>query len=212
MSEGTAVRTSAGQVVPAPAVRGDHRVDEVDDQAADEALVARAQAGEVRACDALLRRHEGRVLRLLRLFGVPHGDREDVAQEILIRVFRHLEGFRRGRLFQSWLYGIAVNAAHDYRRRLGQKRRDEVEWNDGQKEPTDLAPGPGEVLERRDDRQRLEVALGELSERERAVFVLCELEALDTREVGSALGITRITVRRHLGRARRRLRIILSEK
>ena len=56
-----------------------------------------------------------------------------------------------------------------------------------------------------DLRRQLELALAVLSERERAVFVLRELEGLSTREVARSLGITGVTVRRHLGRARRSL-------
>ena len=56
-----------------------------------------------------------------------------------------------------------------------------------------------------------EQAIEVLSERERAVFILCELEELGTRETAKILGITAITVRRHLGRARERLRRCLSD-
>ena len=68
-----------------------------------------------------------------------------------------------------------------------------------------------DAVELQDRRHRLEVALGQISERERAVFVLREMEGLESREVAGALGITRITVRRHLGLARRRLRRVLQE-
>ena len=57
----------------------------------------------------------------------------------------------------------------------------------------------------------LEAALDGLSERERAVFVLVELEGLERREAARTLGITTITVRRHLSRANGRLRTILAE-
>jgi RNA polymerase sigma factor (sigma-70 family) len=57
----------------------------------------------------------------------------------------------------------------------------------------------------------LERALGALSERERAVFVLREMEEVETVEVARLLGITTITVGRHLGLARRRLAGILAE-
>ena len=60
-------------------------------------------------------------------------------------------------------------------------------------------------------REALEAALGLLSERERAVFVLREMEGLETRDVARTLGITTITVRRHLSRARSRIREILKE-
>jgi RNA polymerase sigma-70 factor (ECF subfamily) len=172
----------------------------------DGALVARARDGDVRALEALLDRHQGPVLRVLRLLGLPAQDREDVAQEVLVRIFRHLGSFKTGRSFSGWVYRITVNAAHDYRHRLLRRSRGETPWTgdiDG-----DEGPGPERGLELR---QALESALEVLSERERAVFVLREMEGLETREVARALGITSITVRRHLGRARNRLQEALSD-
>ncbi len=176
-----------------------------DPEAADDALVGAALAGDARAFDALLTRHESSVLRVLRLLGVPTRDREDVAQEVFIRVFRHLKGYQRGRSFAGWLYRVSVNAAHDYRVRALRTARDEAPWIDGIEPRSE----PGGAADGGDLRRRLESALPQLSERERAVFVLREIEGLETHEIARALGITGITVRRHLGRARERLRILL---
>ncbi len=84
-----------------------------------------------------------------------------------------------------------------------------MDWSEAPPETPTRAPGPVELYDSADQRSRLERALAALSERERAVFVLCELEDQPTRMVARALGITAITVRRHLGRARRRLQQIL---
>lgn len=176
----------------------------------DADLVGAAREGDERAFEMLLRRHEGRVLRVLRLLGVPHSDREDVAQEVFVRVFRHLAGFRAGHTFEGWLYRITVNAVHDQRRRHLRRNRREADWESHAGDPADPAPGPGEIADGRDRRRSLEVALTRLSERERAVFVLCEMEGLESGRVAAALGITSVTVRRHLGRARRRLQRLLA--
>jgi RNA polymerase sigma-70 factor (ECF subfamily) len=170
----------------------------------DDDLVRAAAGGEERAFEVLLSRHEATVLRVLRLLGVNAADREDVAQEVFLRVFRYLGAFRPGRPFSGWIYRITVNASHDYHNRLGRRRRDEAEWREDLAETAAQSGSPGE--RELDLRRRL---LAGLEERERAVFVLCELEGLETREVARALGITRITVRRHLGRARRSLQVEL---
>ncbi|HEX5045412.1 MAG TPA: RNA polymerase sigma factor [Candidatus Polarisedimenticolaceae bacterium] len=168
------------------------------------ALVAAAQDGNVRAFEALLSAHESKVLRVLRYLGVPASDREDVAQEVFVRVFRHLGGFRRGRPFGAWVYRIAVNATHDWRLRGG-GALDEVPWTEEAARIPGSGPDP-------DLARRLLAGLAALSERERAVFVLRELEGLETAAVARTLGITSITVRRHLGLARDRLRRLLDEK
>lgn len=176
----------------------------------DEALVAAAKEGDSAAFEGLLRNHEAEVLRIVRLLGVPPADREDVAQEVFVRVFRHLDSYRPGRSFGGWLYRITVNACHDHRRRAARRGRemDAVEHP----EAVDGRPGPEELAGGSESRGLLEGALTALSERERAVFVLCEMEELPTREVARALQISSITVRRHLSRARRRLQELLEKK
>ncbi len=181
-----------------------------DQDRSDEALVQAAIAGQVRALETLLDRHQGRVLRMLRFLGIPVQDREDVAQEIFVRIFRHLKGFRAGSEFGAWLYRMTVNAAHDYRGRAGRLGRGEAPWLEGD-EREDPRPGPEESAHGRDLRLALDQALESLGERERTIFVLREIEQLSSREVARALGITTITVRRHLSRARRRLRELLGE-
>ena len=176
----------------------------------DDALVAAAREGKVRAFEALLDRHEARVLRILRLLGIASQDREDVAQEFFSRLFRHLNGYRPGRSFEAWLYRVTSNAAHDHRVRLGRRSQREIPWAEGLA-PAETERGPAEIVEGGEIRQALERALASLSDRERAVFVLRELEELETAEVARALGISTITVRRHLSLARRRLRTILRE-
>ncbi len=177
----------------------------------DGELIAAAVAGSDDALDRLLRRHESGVLRLVRLLGVSTDDREDVAQEILVRVFRHLGTFKSGRSFRGWIYRIAVNAVHDHRHRLSRRARRESPWTAGLEETPDDSSAPGDHAVAREQRRALEAALDGLSERERAVFVLIELEGFERREAARTLGITSITVRRHLSRANARLRTLLTD-
>jgi len=129
---------------------------------------------------------------------------------VFVRAFRHLGGYRSSLPFGGWIYRIAVNASHDHRRRLG-RRREVASWDPAADARVDQGEGPGERVERHEERRRLEGALSALTERERAVFVLCEMEGLPSREVARSMAISSITVRRHLGRARRRLREVLRE-
>jgi RNA polymerase sigma-70 factor (ECF subfamily) len=189
----------------------ERRTDSGSDVPSDESLVEAAQRGEVRALDALLSRHQDRVLRLTRLLGVPPQERDDVAQDVFIRVFRHIDSFRRGNPFSGWLYRVTVNVVHDHRRRTARSAAREEAWAGSDEDNrADDAPGPQASLEDRELARRLESALAHLTERERAVFVLREMEGLDSLEVARTLGVTRITVRRHLGLARRRLRTVLA--
>jgi len=180
-----------------------------DPQTTDEDLARAAQRGEVRALEALIERHQAKVLRVLGFLGVPVQDREDVGQEVFVRVFRHLGGYRPRQAFGAWLYRVTVNAAHDYRTRHGRKAAGETDWQEELESAPDSRPGPMESVRRQELRRALEGAMQTLTERERSVFVLKELEGLETAEVARSLGISAITVRRHLFRARRRLRAAL---
>ena len=180
-----------------------------DSEVVDASLVAAAQGGDVRAVESLIVRHEAKVLRVLRFLGVPRRDREDVAQEVFLRVFKHLRRIDPAKPFAGWIYRVTVNAAQDYRVRAVRDGRGDRPLAEGF-EAADVSPGPEEIAREAGLRRRLEGALAHLSERERAVFILKELEGLDTPEIARALGVARITVRRHLGLARRRLKSLLA--
>jgi RNA polymerase sigma-70 factor (ECF subfamily) len=180
--------------------------------AADEALVEAALDGDARALETLLLRHEAKVLRVLRLLGIHAQDREDVAQEVFLRVFRHLGGFRPGRSFGAWIYRVAVNCAHDHRERSRRAHLEERPLPEGAEELPGGGDSPEDAARRAADSRRLEAALDALTDRERSVFVLKEFEGLDTGDVARALGVTGITVRRHLALARRRLREVLGKE
>lgn len=181
------------------------------DPAEDRRLVERARGGDVRAFEALLSRHEAKILRVLRYLGVRDPDREDVAQEVFLRAFRSLARFKREGDFGAWLYRIAVNAAYDHRGRLARSR-----------EVAHAEPGAAPGRANREDRaslpddgvlrEALRHALSALSARERSVFVLREVEGMSTEETAKVLGVMQVTVRRHLGRARDRLRTHLASE
>ncbi len=172
-----------------------------DADAEEPALIEAARRGDARAFETLLQRHEARVFRVLRLLGVDARDRDDVAQNVFLRMFRGLNGFNPGRPFSAWVYKIAANAAIDWRGRSDRLRREEAPWD----EAIEVAAQPP-AAENVDLARRLEAALDTLSERERAVFILVEMEGAEREDVARALGITGITVRRHLALAKDRLR------
>ncbi|HKQ62703.1 MAG TPA: RNA polymerase sigma factor [Candidatus Polarisedimenticolaceae bacterium] len=157
----------------------------------------------------MLLRHETRVTRVLVLLGLGAAEREDAAQEVFLRVFRHLASYRPGLPFGAWLYRIAVNVARDFQRQR-RRRSSESAWNPAAELLPDRSPGPAALAHQDEDRRRLEAALARLSPRERIAFVLCDLEELETADVAQALGISAITVRRHLSRARDHLHRLLT--
>jgi len=154
------------------------------------------------AFEVVFTEHSRLVWRLLVRLGVQPRDAQDVCQEVFIVVHRRLSDFdpRRGGLV-SWLYGICLRAASDYRRRHP-NRRESPEQVLADHEATER---PDRQLEARRAWDKLAGVLDTLDPAQRQVFVLYELEGLDMNEVATLLGSPLQTAYARLHAARRRV-------
>lgn len=187
----------------------------------DEALAARAAAGDGRSLEELVLRFQERVYRLaLRLTGDP-SDAADVVQETFLAVCRHLGEFRGAARFSTWLYRIATNAALMHRRARSRRPLESLErflpsFDDAGRHmatPDSLRTvcHVEELLDRRTLATRAREGIAQLPEGHRAAFVLRDLEELPTAEVGEILGLAPAAVRQRVHRARLMLRGFLNE-
>ena len=173
-------------------------------------LVERAADGDL---DAFTRLVETRRERVFWIAYNVAGDRElarDVAQEVFLRLFRVIRRFRRGGRFDPWLYRITVHLAIDALRRE-RPHRQAASLDD----LIETAPGAaptGEDLRRREVRRIFAELSPLLGRRQRAAFVLREIEGLPTSEVAAILETTESTVRNHVQQARRTLQRALRER
>lgn len=149
----------------------------------------------------IFREHASHVWRALRRLGVPEADVEDVAQEVFVVVHRKLPEFEGRSTLKTWIYGICVRSASDYRRKAHVRRE----------RPTDRVPDERhsapqlKELEREQARALLDAALETLDEDKRAVFVAYEIEELDMPEVAAALGCPLQTAYSRLYAARKKV-------
>lgn len=90
---------------------------------ADRELVARAVSGSREAFDELVRRHHVAIVSLARALTHGSTDAEDLAQEVFLRAWRSLAGFRGESAFRTWLHKVAVNVIHTHHGRLARIRR-----------------------------------------------------------------------------------------
>ncbi len=168
----------------------------------DEDLVARAgQTSGEKAFAELLRRHQGKVRGLLLRLA---GDRtlaDDLAQEVFLRAYRGLAGFEGRARFSTWLYRIAYNVYLNHRTRV----RELAALPDGF-EAGAMAPETSLSANRSDLRRDLDVAIGALPDRYRAVVMLYYLEDVSYPEIAEILDLPLGTVKTHLHRAKRILR------
>ena len=121
----------------------------------------------------------------LRRFGVPSRDLDDIAHDVFVLVYQHLDKYDPERPIRPWLFGFAYRAASDYRRLA----RHRVELFD---EPSDGVDGAPSAADRAASRQALDLvwtALEQLDLDRRAVFVLHDVEGYSAPEVADALQI-----------------------
>jgi RNA polymerase sigma-70 factor (ECF subfamily) len=173
-----------------------------DDRESLVALVARARAGSREAFDELICLFEARVMKTALCLTRHTADAEDVAQEVYIKIFRFLGSYREEEKLEHWVYRITVNAFRDWRRR----RRLWLPLSH-----VAAAFQPRDAVVDREIRSRLLDSLDRLSDREREVFVLIEIEEVETAEVAEILGCKPSTVRGYLHSAREKLRGRLRE-
>ena len=162
-------------------------------------LVADCVRGDSAAWRSLHREYYPIAVAFLRKLGVSGSDVEDAAQEVFIETYRHLGGFRGDAQLKTWLYRLCITQARYARRRraLTTAFRKLLE-----REPEE-ALGSGPFCEQRAGR-RIELALRQLSEKERTALVLYELEGLPGKQVAEILGCKEATLWRRLHYARQK--------
>ncbi|UCC73473.1 MAG: RNA polymerase sigma factor [Gemmatimonadota bacterium] len=170
------------------------------------ALVRRAQAGEEAAFETLVRRHYEQVHRWALARTGDRDDADDVTQEVLVRLHRHIGGFDGRSQFTTWLYQVTRSAAADLHRKRARRDRLALKLN---RESGPAAHDPRGEADAADERRAaglVRTFLEELSERQREVFDLCDLQGLGAVEVSAMLKMEPVTVRSHLFRARKAIR------
>jgi RNA polymerase sigma-70 factor (ECF subfamily) len=166
-------------------------------------LIRAAAAGDRAAFDSLVRLKRERVVRIAYQVTGNWEDALDVGQTVFVKVWHGLGRFDPGRRFDTWLHRITVNAAIDQARSAGPRGM----FAPLSEEPAAAAAAtPDEAI----DLARLQRAFhdlaGRLPAKQRAAFVLREIEGLPTDEVARIMGVTESTVRNHLLHVRRVLR------
>lgn len=149
----------------------------------------------------IFRAHMPFLWRTSLALGVPAADAEDVCQEVMLVVNRRLPEFD-GRSLKSWLYGICLRVASDYRRSARVRRERATD----QLPDEPLPATQPEELEARRAEARLRQALDSLDYDRREVFVLFEIEQLTLREIAEATGAPLQTVYSRLQAARAHVR------
>ncbi len=165
--------------------------------------------------DAIVRQNQRRIFRILLLYVRDADAADSLTQDCFLRAFKHRDTFRGECSLETWLVRIAVNLAHDHAR--NRRRAFWARLLRGDAALVEAAPDPSlspeAVLMAREKVTALWSAVGQLSHRQKSVFVLRFGEDMNLEEIAGALEMELGTVKSHLSRAlesvRRRLQGVM---
>lgn len=173
-------------------------------------LVKRSQKGDTGAFEQLVTMYQDRIYALSYQLTGNYADAQDLAQNVFIRAYRALPGFRNEADFGTWLHRIAVNLSINEKRR---KKPDvsldnPVQTDEGEMPRLVASNGdsPEEAYEKKEFSNMVREALWELSEEHRAVLVLREMQGYSYDEIAQMLDCTLGTVKSRINRARQALK------
>ena len=172
-------------------------------------LIEKARQGDGAAFNQVVTAYRRRILGTIsRLIGRPE-DVEDVAQEVFLRLYFSLDRLRVPEAFEPWLYRLSVNACYDYLRRS--RRRPETRMSDLSEQQVVMADAAaGSRVQREEDEQErvrdlVTDMFSAVSEDDRILLTLKEVEGLSLRELEAVYGVNENALKVRLFRARQRV-------
>jgi len=174
-----------------------------DADVGDEEALERILAGDVDAFSILVRRYQARILRLGYGFFKDADEAQDFAQDVFLKAYAGLAGFGRRSSFSTWLTRIAYNAGINARRKAG--RYEPLDYDP----VDDRLPSPEEEHLRSEALLTLRAAMAALPERQAVCLDLYFRDGMKYADIRAATGIPVNTIKSHVFRAKRDLRLAL---
>ena len=189
-----------------------------EEKALDEKLVQELKEGQVEAFDQIVENYQRKIYALAFNLTRNQMDAQDVAQEVLLSIYKKIHTFQGKSAFSSWVYRITVNASY---MKLRTKKKDPSisldemmpSFNSSgfqQEKLTDWSESTESLLFTNETKEVIEKAVALLPEKEKVVFLLRDVEGLSTERVSEILELTIPAVKSRLHRARLFLRKKLS--
>src|SRR5437867_1029868 len=176
----------------------------------DEKLVRRAQRGDMVAFEELVARHRDKIYA--RAFSMMRNEDEatDLSQEAWVKGWQRLKQFQGDSSFVTWMTRIVINLCLDQLRKHKRQRAESIELMEEESGGVErqmpiVQVNPTAGLERRELRQRIDKAMGQLSYEHRTVLILHEFEELEYKEIAKRMQCSIGTVMSRLFYARRKM-------
>lgn len=184
----------------------------------DSVLVTRAQGGDTRAFDELIRRYTPRLYSLVYNMTSNREDTADLLQDIFAKAYRSLSRFMGRSSFYTWVYSISVNMTLNFLKKRGRHTKISLDDVDTgiQNDPdfiklTTSTTGTLREVNIHELQKRLNEAMQKLSEDHRTVVTLYDIQGLQHSEISQILGVSEGTVRSRLFYAHRQLQSLLDD-
>jgi RNA polymerase sigma-70 factor (ECF subfamily) len=173
------------------------------------------QAGDERAFEQLVEEYSGRVFALCSRFLGDVSGREDLVQEVFVRIVRARDRYEPTARFSTWLYRIVYNLCANWRDR----RREMLSLDGGRGAPSErehgdvadeAVPDPSDGAARGDVADAVRSAVGALPENQRMALILAKYEGLSLAEIAAVMGSSEKAIKSLVHRARENLRARLA--
>jgi len=166
-------------------------------------LVRRVLSGDDTAFEPLLRPYRKGMLSIAYQIMGNTEEAKEICQDVMIKVYRHLNKFQINKSFKNWLYKIVANTTYDLLRKK-KRQSDIVDLHKNLKPYTEYSPE--RQLLNQEIREKIDICLKNLTNREKTVFLLRDTEGFSIKETAGILGSSSQSVRTHLSRARQKIR------
>ena len=175
------------------------------DDEVDAALMQKLQKGDLAAFEQIYYRWNKKVYAFMLRTTRSVSDSEEITQEVFVRLWNMRENIDPAKRIQALIFTITRRIAVDMYRRSG---RLDVSAYTSPEEGLSLAKSPQEILEERETNLILDIAVENMSSRQREVFTLYYYHNLSPQDIASTLGLSYDNVRKHIYNGKRQLREI----
>lgn len=182
----------------------------------EDELIERLKTGQEEAYRVLVREYHSRLYSLACGITLDREESQDILQEVFLKVYSNIKGFKGESSLFTWLRRITVNESLNWRRRAKRRFRWKhqplvTEGIEGGPELGSEESGPEAIYQKKELEKTLNIGLNSLPEEARTVFVLRELEGLSYEEIAEQMNLRKGTVSSRLFYARQKLKDFLEK-
>lgn len=184
----------------------------IDQSSTEKKIIKKILKGDHQSFEIIIENYKKLVYHIVFRMIYNDADREDICQDIFIKVYQNLSTFQFRSKFSTWISRIAYNTCLNHLAKrspelMGDIIKSETNWDDMLK--SDISPL--KIVEKRDLKYRLEKEIARLPVRFRTLLSLYHLDGFTYQEIGDVMDLPEGTIKSYLFRARKYLKSLLQE-